>query len=93
MFGKDEKGIDVCQLGTGDILVSEGEVKGISPKECVGVVFGEIQEGKIDRELPEFKGKMDYEANVKFKLLFTNPKSIDVVINALQKAKELMREK
>ena len=91
MFFKDEKGIEVCQLGTGDVIVSEVELKGISPKECVGIVFGKTKEGEIDRHLPEFQNKFDYEAGVKFKLIFTNPKSIDVVINALQKAKELMK--
>ena len=92
MFYKDGKGIEVCQLGKGDILVSDVYLEGIRPKDCVGVVFGEVEEGEINRELPEFKNKMDHEANVRFKLLFTNPNSIDVVVNALQAAKESMNE-
>ena len=90
MFFEDKNGILACQLGNGDVMVSEAELKDISPRECVSVVFGECNKGEIDRELPEFKDKADYEAGVKFKLLFTNPKSIDVVVNALQKAKGLM---
>ncbi len=90
MFFKDKNGIQVCQLGTGDIKVSEVELEGIPVKECVGVVFGECEKGKINRTIHGDKGKLDYEAGMKFKLLFTNPKSIDVVIKELQQAKELM---
>ena len=90
MFFKDNNGIDVCQLGTGDVLVSEAELQGVPVNKCVAVVFGEIEEGDINRPLPKFKDKADYNSNVKFKLLFTNPKSIDVVIHELQQAKEMM---
>ncbi len=90
MFFTDKNGIQVCQLGTGDVMVSEAELEGISAKECVSVVFGATEKGKIDRYLPQYKNKKDHEAGVKIKLLFTNPKSIDVVTNALQQAKKLM---
>ncbi len=90
MFFKDDNGIYVCQLGTGDVSVSNIEWKNILPKECVGIAFGEIERGEIDRHLPELDKKLDYIAGVKFKILFTDSKSIDVVINALQKAKESM---
>lgn len=90
MFFKDDNEISVCQLGTGDVMVSETELKGISPKKIVGIVFGEIKEGEIGRSLPELEGKLDFEANVKFKLLFTKTESIDVVIEELKQAKKLM---
>ncbi len=90
MFFKDNHGIQVCQLGTGDISVGNIEYEDILPEECSGIVFGEIEKGKIDRELPEIAGKRDCDANVKFKLLFTDTKSIDVVINTLIETKRLM---
>ena len=93
MFFKDDQGILSCQLGTGDVAVSECNLKGIPPEKCVAVVFGQCKEGKINRELPELTGKLDYEIGVKFKLLFTNPKSIDVVIAELEQAKDLMNGK
>ena len=90
MYFTVKHGIYACQLGSGDVMVSDAELIGISPGECVSVVFGECKKGEIDRALPEFKDKLDYAAGVRFKLLFTNPKSIEVVINVLKKAKVLM---
>lgn len=90
MFYKDEKGIDICQLGTGDISVSELEYPDISPKEVVGIAFGETKKAEIGKIIPNSKGKYDYEFNVKFKLLFTKVESIDIVIEALEKSKRLM---
>ena len=85
MFYKDDKGIQVCQLGTGDVMVSGIETKEGKP---LGIAFGEIQKGTIGREILGMKGKLDYETGIKFKLIFTNPKSIDVVIDALKQAKD-----
>lgn len=90
MFYKDDNNIQVCQLGIGDVLVGNIEYKDIAPEECSGIVFGEIKRGEINRKLPELAGKRDCDANVKFKLLFTDVKSIDVVINALIETKRLM---
>lgn len=90
MFYKDKQGIQICQLGIGDVSVSNIEWKDVSAKECVGVAFGEIERGAIDRHLPEIDNKLDYIAGVKFKLLFTDLKSVDVVIAKLQRAKESM---
>lgn len=90
MFFKDNHGIQVCQLGTGDVSVGNIYYENIPPEECSGIVFGEIKKGKIDRKLPRMADKRDYDANIKFKLLFTDTKSIDVVINALKETKELM---
>jgi len=94
MFFTDKNGINACQLGTGEriVLVSEAELEGVSAKECISVVFGETEKGNIGRCLPQYKNKKDFEAGVKIKLLFTDPKSIDVVINALRQAKKLMIE-
>ena len=91
MFFRDKTGIQVCQLGAGDVMVSVGQLENVSTKECVAVLFGECAPGEIDRALSELGGKKDYEAWVKFKLLFTNTKSIDVVIKELQQAKSLMK--
>ena len=90
MFYKDEKGIQICQLGTGDVSVSNIEWPDIKPKECVGVAFGKTKSAEIGKLIPNSKGKYDYEFDVKFKLLFTKPESIDVVIEKLQEAKALM---
>jgi hypothetical protein len=85
MFFKDDKGIDVIQMGTGDVRVCE--IGYPNNSKLVGIGFGEAEEGKINRKLGG-SGKFDYEVGIKLKLTFTNTKSIDVVINALKKAKK-----
>ncbi len=90
MFYKDKAGIQICQLGTGDVSVSTVEWPNVDPQECVGVVFGEISKGKIDRRLRQIEGKKDCDVGIKFKLLFTKPESIDVVIDKLKEAKAQM---
>lgn len=90
MFFFDENNILTCQMGTGDIMVSSVEFEKISLKECTGIVFGKCEQGEINRKLPEFADKKDSEAGVKFKLLFTDAKSIDVVMRALKQAKTNM---
>ncbi len=90
MFYKDNAGIPVCQLGAGDVSVGNVEWNGIEPQECVGVVFGETAKGKVNRRLEHIEGKRDCDVGVKFKLLFTRPESIDVVIDKLEKAKVSM---
>lgn len=93
MFFKDKAGIHVCQLGTGDVSVSNIEWGNIDPQECVGVAFGEISKGEIDRRIKDIEGKRDCDVGIKFKLLFTKPESIDVVIEKLKKAKDLINGK
>ena len=90
MFFKDDNGIQVCQMGDGDVIVSEIKLTKASPKECVGICFGKTELGEINRILHEYKDKKDYEAGIKVKLLFTDVKSIDVVISKLNEAKESM---
>ncbi|MCP4984575.1 MAG: hypothetical protein GY928_00525 [Colwellia sp.] len=90
MFYKDQKGIDICQLGTGNVSVSTIEWSNVSSQECVGVVFGETDKGEIGRRLEHIEGNRDCDVGVKFKLLFTKPESIDVVINKLKEAKAQM---
>jgi len=90
MFYKDKAGIQVCQLGTGDVSVSNILWDHVDTSECAGVVFGETDKGKIDRKLEHIEGKRDCDVGVKFKLLFTKPESIDVVIEKLKEAKTSM---
>lgn len=92
MFYKDENNIDICQFGTGDVLVAGIEMPNVRPKELVGVVFGETEKGEIDRRLKYAEGKFDNETGVKFKLYFTKPESIDVVINCLKEQKKFMEK-
>lgn len=91
MFFKDDNGIDVIQMGTGDVMVTTVDFKDISTNERGGIAFAPCKAGKIDRPLPEFTGKIDYEAGVKLKILFSDIKAIDVVINQLELAKKKMK--
>jgi hypothetical protein len=92
MFYKDKAGIQVCQLGTGDVSVGNIEWQDVPDNECVGIVFGETDKGAIDRRLKHIEGKLDCNARVKLKLLFTKVESIDVIIEKLKIAKNLMLE-
>ena len=88
MFRK-ENGIDIIQLGTGDILVSN--VRYPNHKNIVGVGFSEIEPMPIGSFNTDLEGKTESEVNIKYKLDFTSIKSIQVVIDRLREAQETLR--
>ena len=90
MFFKDENDIDVIQMGTGDVMVTTLEWKATPTKNQAGIAFAPCEPGNIARPLSKFKGKIDYKAGVKLKILFSDAKAIDVVINQLKMAKAQM---
>lgn len=90
MFYKDDKGIECCELGSGDVGISIGTPVGLKKSECAIVIFSDIKKGEIDRLVPGYVGKYDYEVGAMFKLIFTDSKSVDVVLNALNKIKEVL---
>ena len=89
MFFFDDNGIMTVQLGMGDVMVSD--VRGKGHDECTGIVFGEKGKGDIGEAIPDLVGKYDYEAATKIKILFTDTKSIDVVIEKLENAKKNLK--
>ena len=93
MFFKDSNGINTIQMGKGDVAVSEVALIGVPKNKCVGILFAKCRSGKIDRPLKHLKGKKDFEIETYIKILFTNPKSIDVVIKELKQAKKIMLSK
>ena len=76
-------------MGHGDIRVAGLDFKKI---RLTGICFGECESGKISRKLGG-EGLKDYEVGIKVKLTFIKSESIDVVINALNKAKKYFIEK
>mgnify|MGYP000129709624 CR=1 FL=1 len=91
MIYKNEDGTNVIQFGTGDIEVGNGRVpeeKGEESFPCC--MFVEKTEGEIGKFVnPDSVGepaKPRSDAHTLF--VFTDPRSVDVVIDHLQQAKE-----
>ena len=92
MIFKDEHGINVVQFGTGDVLVAAGTLKSEEPKEVVSVSFCQKDSGEIGVKYPELSGKFDCDINGHTRFVFTKVESIQVVIEELEKAKEMMEK-
>ena len=90
MFYKDDNDIDVIQLGNGDVTVCNILFDNYSEKDVVGIGFIPGTSGEIGEYKTDLEGQIDREANMKLKLLFTDIKSIDVVISQLILAKSRM---
>jgi hypothetical protein len=83
---KDENGIKVLEFGSGDIcVVCIGNKIGA---ELFGVGFIQTDSVEIGTYRPEFDGMTEAQAMIEVKMTFNNTKSIDVVIDHLQKVKD-----
>jgi len=92
MFFKDDTGINVIQFGTGDIEVTAGLLD--LPKETIGCVSfisqGEMEIGGEAERAKTDDGECKLDTLAHTRMVFTDVKSIDVVMEYLQKAKDDM---
>jgi hypothetical protein len=89
-FYMTEYGVPTVQLGNGDVLICD--VK-FNNEDISGVSFG-LTSGEVGEDHPEFKGKTAVADESFFlQIISTNPKSFDVLIDKLQKAKADLEEK
>lgn len=94
MIEQDKRGINVIVFG-GDIAVSAGHLDD-PDKNWTFVSFGLCAKGEIGRLIRYHSGygcqpdRLDFDHHTR--LVFTDPKSIDVVISKLKKAKDYMIE-
>lgn len=79
----EEKEITIVEFG-GDILVANGECL---DAKCV-IMSNLPNKVEIGTVFPDYVGKSTIELNSCVELRFKNPDSIDVLIEALQAAKE-----
>lgn len=77
--------VTILEFGTGDILVSEGH--GIE-NDYTAVMFKNQEPKGIGVEDDTWRGKTSDELQPDVIMIFTNPNSIDVIVDKLQKAKE-----
>lgn len=80
----------VADFGNGDIIVSSGWVVG-EPKACV-MFYGDIP-NEIGKDHPERHLKSTDEIKQDIIFTFTKPESIDVLIEALEEAKNNLIKK
>jgi len=81
-------GVPRIQLGTGDVAV--GVLKFYdNPNKIAGIAFTQCEPTEIGSDMPDLDGKRENEVNAVFELLFTDVRSIDVVLSRLEKAKEI----
>ena len=86
MFYKDNNDIQAIQFGVGDVMVAGITVMdddGTPSDDVVGIAFGDQDEREIGSISNDLTGKTDIEANVKLKMIFDSPDSIQVVIDRL----------
>lgn len=93
MIFEDEDGVNVIQFGTGDIEVAAGMVD--DPEETIGTVsFAQQRPGEIggisQRSKKNDECVLDTFAHTR--LVFTDTRSIDVVIDHFRKCKRFMEE-
>ena len=94
MFYKDDNNIDIIQLGNGDVTLCNVLFETHSDSDVVGIGFIPGDPGAIGEYKTNIGGQKDHEASMKLKLLFTNSRSIDVVISQLLEAKfRMLKEK
>ena len=90
MFFTTEDKVNVIQFGNGDIDVSAGLIDELDKTiGCLSLSPREPSEIGTVNERGECM--LDTMCDVHTRLIFTDPKSIDVVIEYLQQAKECMR--
>ena len=93
MIEKDENGINVIVFGSGDIEIGAGHLDSTGDN-WVFVSFGQSVKGKIGRQIRDYSEYGCQPELMEFKhhtrLVFTNLKSIDVVMAKLIEAKKRM---
>ena len=90
MFFKTEEGINVIQFGTGDIGITTGLLD--LPEETIGsVALTPKDPNEIGAEFNTGdECKLDTMIGCHTRLVFTDKRSIDVLIDRLEKCKVLM---
>ena len=90
MFFKTEEGINVIQFGTGDIGITAGLLD--LPEETIGsVALTPKDPNEIGAEFNTGdECKLDTMIGCHTRLVFTDKRSIDVLIDRLEKCKVLM---
>ncbi len=86
MFSKDDDGAQMCLFGDGKVIVANFEIGG-GEDFFAGVLLAESIKNKIVT-IDNNQGKDSGEINTKIRLVFEEVKSIDVVIDALKRAKK-----
>jgi len=83
---------NVVQFGTGDIGVSPGIFD--DPKNTIGtILLSPCEPGPIGRDIKaEVKCAFSHTVNDKTMLIFTDPMSIHVLVDALKECERLMIE-
>jgi len=89
MFFKDEEGVSVIQFGAGDIDVSSGLLD-VLDKTIGLVALTPRAPSKIGTESERDECMLDTMFGVHTRLVFTDAKAIDVLIECLEKAKQCM---
>jgi hypothetical protein len=87
--------VRVIEVGTGDVLIFSGALRDDSGKILGGISFSDaIRPMGIGNSLPEWDedGCLtdDQYALCRVKIIFSNPDSVDVLIERLQNAKAFM---
>ncbi len=91
MFDKDDDGAQMCLFGDGKVIVASFEI-GAGEDFFAGVLLAEGIKNKIVT-IDNNQGKDSGEINTKIRLVFEETKSIDVVIDALKRAKKAIANK
>lgn len=92
MFYKSDSGVNIIEFGTGDIEVCGTILKERNEVGCLYLIPQDpVPVGDwIDRSEENAAGLTDEDLGVHTRLIFTDPKSIDVVVEQLLEAKRLM---
>jgi hypothetical protein len=89
MFFIDDDGVNVVQFGTGDISISPGLIKD-SNNGSVSLIPQKPQ--PINARDDYLGNRIDTDLGVHTRLVFTDSRSIDVLVNMLEASRELMDE-
>lgn len=88
MMYRADDGTVCIQFGTGDVVVALSVTE--EDRHTVGISLVDAPPGKIGREVPEYKG-FDIECGcVGARLFFDRVESVDVMLAALARVKELL---
>lgn len=88
MFSKDQDGAQMCLFGDGKVIVANFEIGG-DGDFFAGVLLAEGVKNKIVT-IDNNQNKDSGEIRTKIRLVFEEVKSIDVVIDALKRAKKVI---
>ncbi len=88
MFSKDQDGAQMCLFGDSKVIVANFEI-GAGEEFYAGVLLAEGVKNKIVT-IDNNQDKDSGEIRTKIRLVFEETKSIDVLIDALKRAKKVI---